>query len=111
MISYQLKIVVPANKFDEFIESLIHVSNGLRKEEGCLDFSLYRDLQKKDMYSVLGDWKTRPAMEKHFKNNSFSVLIGATMVLGRDFEMSIGETLEKGSYPLVRKKIGPQSQE
>jgi uncharacterized Zn finger protein len=33
------------------------------------------------------------------------VLIGATRVLGEDFEMSIGETLEKGSYQFVQEKI------
>jgi hypothetical protein len=52
---------------------------------------------------VLGEWKTRPAMEDHFKKQSFSFVIGAAKVLGRDFEMRIGRTIEKGSYKLVKK--------
>ena len=105
MVTYQLRIVVAEKKFDEFIESLIYISSGIRKEEGCLDFSLYRDLEKQDAYRVLGEWKTRQAMEKHFKQKFFPVLIGAAKVLGKDFEMSIDETLEKGSYQLAKKKI------
>ena len=105
MVLYQLRVVVTEKKFDEFIQSLLSLSSGIRKEEGCLDFSLYRDLEKKDVYSVLGEWKTRRAMEEHFKDKSFSVLVGAARVLCKDFEMSIDETLEKGSYQLAREKI------
>ena len=105
MAFYKLRIVVAENKFDEFIDSLFSLSCGIRKEKGCLDFSLYRDLEKKDVYSVIGEWKTRQAMEKHFKQKFFPVLIGAAKVLSKDFEMNISETLEKGSYQLAKKKI------
>jgi quinol monooxygenase YgiN len=102
---YQLKIVVPEKKFDEFIDSLRFLSSAIRKEQGCLDFSLHSDLEKQNTYYVLGKWKTRQAMEGHFKREKFSVLMGAAKVLGEDFEMSIGETLEKGSYPFAQEKI------
>ena len=105
MVTYQFRVVVAENKFDEFIESLFSLSSGIRKEQGCLDFSMYRDLEKKDVYSVIGEWKTRQAMEKHFKHKLFPVLIGAAKVLGKDFEFNINETLEKGSYQLAKKKI------
>ena len=105
MAFYQLRIVVAENKFDEFIDSLFTLSSGIRKEQGCLDFSLYRDIEKKDVYRVIGEWKTRQAMEDHFKRENFSVLIGAARVLGDDFEMSIDEILEKGSYRFAQEKI------
>ena len=105
MFSYQLKLVVTENKFDEFSDSLRFLSSGIRKEEGCLDFCLFKDLEKKNAYRVLGEWKTRQAMEDHFKREKFLVLIGAARVLGKDFEMSIGETLEKGAFQFVQKKI------
>ena len=54
---------------------------------------------------MIGEWKTRQAMEKHFKQKLFSVLIGAAKVLSKDFQMSIDKTLEKGSYQLAREKI------
>ena len=104
MALYQLRMVVADNKFDEFIETVFSLSGGIRKEQDCLDFSLYRDLEKKDVYSVIGEWKTRQAMERHFKQKLFPVLIGAVSVLGKDFEMNISETLEKGSYQLAKNK-------
>ena len=103
MFSYQLKLVLPEKKLDEFIDTLRFLSSGIRQEQGCLDFSLYRDIEKEDVYRVIGEWKTRQAMEKHFKQKLFPVLIGAAKVLGEDFKMNISETLEKGSYQLAKK--------
>ena len=104
MFLYQVTLVVPEKKFDEFIDSLRFLSSEILEEQGCLDFSLYSDLAKKDAYRVLGKWKTRQAMEAHFKRDNFAVLIGAAKVLGEDFEMSIDETLEKGGYPFAEEK-------
>ena len=109
MFLYQLKLVVAENKLDELIDSLRYLSSGIREEQGCLDFSLYRDLEKKDTYRVSGEWQTRQAMEAHFRREKFSVLIGAARVLGEDFEMSIGETLEKGSYQFAQERISLHS--
>ena len=105
MFLYQLRLVVRGKNFDEFIDSLRFLSSGIREEEGCLDFSFYRNLAKKDAYRVSGEWKTRQAMEAHFKREKFSVLIGAAKVLGEDFEINIGETLEKGDYQFAQEKI------
>jgi len=105
MAFYQLRMVVEENKFEEFTESLFDLSSEIRKEAGCDGFSLYRDIKKKDVYSVIVEWKTKQAMEKHFKQKHFSVLVGAAKVLSHDFEINISETLEKGSYPLAKKKI------
>lgn len=105
MFVYQLKLVVAGNKFDEFSDSLRFLSSGIRRQKGCLDFSLYRDLEKKDAYRVLVEWKTRQAMEAHFTQKKFKVLIGAARVLGENLEMSISETLEKGCYQFAKEKI------
>jgi quinol monooxygenase YgiN len=99
-----LKLTVAKKNRDEFIDSLRFLSNDILEEEGCLDFSLYRDLEKKNTYRVSGEWMTRQALEAHFKREKFSLLIGAARVLGEDFEMSIGETLEKGSYQFAQAK-------
>ena len=98
---YQAKIVIKEYKTDEFIECVRSLLPGFRKEKGCLAYSLCRDIEKENTYSVVGDWKTRKAMEKHFQTHDFEVLIGAARVLGETFEMNIAEVKEKGSYKLA----------
>ena len=91
---YQIKIEIKQYKTDEFVESMHSFSRKIRKEKGCLGFSVFRDFEKENTFSVVGEWKTRPAMEKHFRTQDFEVLIGAARVLGETFEMNIAEVLE-----------------
>ena len=102
---YQLSIVIKGNKLDEFVESISSIMSRFRQEKGCLDYSLYRDVEKHKNYIVVGEWRTRLAMEKHFKGKDFSVLIGAARVLAETHEISINETLEKGDFKLAKEKI------
>ena len=105
MISYQMRIVIKKNKLDEFFETILLMLDDFRKEEGCLDFNLYRDLEKENTYGVIAEWKTQADMDKHFKRNNYSVLIGASKILGEDLEMKIGETMETGNSQMAREKI------
>ena len=98
---YQAKIVIKQYKTDEFIECMRSLLPEFRKEKGCLEYSLCRDIEKENTYSVVAEWKTRKAMEKHFQTLDFEVLIGAARVLGDTFEMNITEVKEKGGYKLA----------
>ena len=108
MLLYQIKIVVRQYKTDEFVESMRSFARKIRKEKGCRGYSLYRDFEKENTFSVIGEWRTRPAMEKHFKTQNFEVLIGAARVLGETFEMNIAEVLETGGFKLPIKHIASQ---
>jgi len=104
MYIYQIKIEIKPYKSNEFENSIRSFSRSIRKEKGCLDHSVYRDLDKENTYSVVGEWKTRQAMEKHFKAQNFEVLIGAAMVLGETFEMNIAEVSKTGGFELAREQ-------
>jgi len=108
LLFYQLKIVIKQYKTDEFVKSMRSFSRKIRQEKGCLGYSVYRDSEKENTYSVVGEWKTRPAMEKHFKTQDFEVMIGAARVLGETFEMNIAEVLETGGFELAREPIAYQ---
>ena len=105
MYSYQVKIEIKKDKIDEFVKFLISMLDKFREEEGCMDFDLYRDIEKENIYSVIAYWETQKTMEKHFKRKSFSLLIGSTKVLGKNLEMKIGETSQSGNSTLAREKL------
>jgi quinol monooxygenase YgiN len=105
---YQIKIEIKQYKTDEFVESMHSFSRKIRKEKGCLGYSVYRDSEKENTFSVIGEWRTRPAMEKHFKTQNLKALIGAARVLGETFEMNIGEALKTGGFKLAREQIVSQ---
>jgi quinol monooxygenase YgiN len=105
MLIYQLKIGIKPYKPDEFVSSMHSFFGSIRKEKGCLDFSVYRDSEKENTFIVVGEWKTRQAMEKHFQTRQFELLIGAAKVLGETFTMNIAEVTKSGSFELVKKQI------
>jgi quinol monooxygenase YgiN len=105
LLFYQIKIVVKQYKRDEFVESMRSFARKIRKEKGCLGFSVYRDSEKENTFSVIGEWQTRNAMEKHFRTQDFEVLIGAARVLCETFEMNIGEVLKTGGFKLAREQM------
>ena len=102
---YQLKIVIKKNKTDQFVDNLYSLSRGFRKEKGCLEYSVYRDSEKENTYNVVGEYKTRQAMEKHFQTQNFEVLTGVARVLGETFEMNIADVLKTGGFNLHREQL------
>ena len=105
MLIYQLKIGIKPYKPDEFVSSMHSFLSSIRKEKGCLDFSVYRDSEKENTFIVVGEWKTRQAMEEHFQTREFELLIGAAKVLGETFTMNIAEVTKSGSFELVKNEI------
>ena len=68
----------------------------IRKEKGCLDFSVYRDSEMSNSYILVGEWKSHKAQKKHFESREFELLIGAARVLGERFSMNIAEVYKAG---------------
>ena len=108
MLTYQLKIEIKPYKREEFSKSISSFLPKIRKGKGCLGYSVYRDSEKDNTYIVVGEWKTRQAMEKHFKTRDFEVLIGAARVLGESFAMNIAEVSKTGGFELAREQIAPR---
>ena len=108
MLTYQIKIKIKPYKPDEFVKSMRSFLPKICRHKGCLDFSLYQESEKENTYIVIGEWKTRQVMEKHFKTKEFELLIGAARVLGETFSMNIAEVSKTGGFELAREQIASQ---
>ena len=108
MFIYQLKIEIKPYKTDEFVSSMRSFLPKICKQKGCLDFNVYQDFEKENIYIVMGEWKTRQTMEKHFQTPEFELLIGAARVLGEAFKMNIAEVSKTGGFELAREQITSQ---
>jgi quinol monooxygenase YgiN len=108
MLIYQSKIEIKPYKPDEFVSSMRSLLRSIRKEKGCLDFSVYRDLERENTYLVVGEWQTGQAMKKHFQTREFELLIGAIKVLGKTFAMNIAEVSKTGGFELAKEQMSLQ---
>jgi quinol monooxygenase YgiN len=105
IFSNQAKIFVKEFKTDEFIGCIRALLTEFREEKGCLAYNLYQDIEKKNTYILVTEWKTRKAVEKHFQTLDFEVLIGAARVLCDKFRINITEVKEKGGYKLAMRRF------
>ena len=103
-------MVLKRYKDDEFVSTMRELSDKIRKEKHCVRFELYRDMEKDYAFTMIGVWKSREAMEKHFQNHNYKVMIGAAKVLGESFEMKIAELLDKDGLELVWELSSPKSE-
>ncbi len=101
-MSEKIKIEIKPYKSEEFTKSMRSFLPKIRKQKGCLGYSVYRDSERENTYSLVGEWKTRQAMEKHFQTHDLEVLIGAARVLGETFEIKVAEIVKAGGLELVR---------
>ena len=108
MFIYVMKIVIKPHKTIEFDDTLRSISRNCLKAKGCLGYSVHKNNEKENTYSVVGEWQTRQAMEKHFKTSDYEVLIGAARVLSENFEMNIAEVMKSGSLEFAREQIPSQ---
>lgn len=111
MYFYQIKLVIKEINLNEFIDCLDSLSAEFQKEKGYLDYSFCQDIGKENTFNLIGEWKTRQDIEKHFKCKNFTVLIGAARVLGEDMDINIGKSEERGGFQLAKEKIAFQPDE
>ncbi len=105
MLIYQIKIEIRQYKTDEFDKTMRLFLRKIRKKKGCLGYDVYRDFETENIYILVGEWKTRQDMERHFRTQDFEVLIGAARVLGESFAMNIAEVSKTGGFELAREQI------
>ncbi len=51
-----IKIVIKQYKTDEFVKSMCSLSTKIRKEKNCMGYNVYRDSEKENTYTLVGDW-------------------------------------------------------
>ena len=105
MFLYQIKVAIKPYKIDEFQAAIISFIGDFLEAEDCLDYGVYRDFAKENIFTLIGEWKTHKAMEDHFLTRDFEVLIGATKVLGETFSMNIAKITETGGFKLAKKQM------
>jgi quinol monooxygenase YgiN len=99
---YQIQIEIMENKADEFIRSLRTNWFEFLREEGCLNYHVYQQLENKNSFCLIGEFNNYDSMKNHFKTKSFGILIGAAGVLGKSFKINYSEVMKSGGLEFAK---------
>ena len=97
-----MKIGIKQYKNDEFVQSVYSLMSTIRQDRSCLYYTVYRDAEQDNLYCIVGEWKTRQALEKHFQTREFELLLGAAKVLSESFSMELAEVVNAGDFDFAR---------
>jgi len=108
LVIYQIKVDIKPYNTKKFVKFMCSFSQSVNKNKGCLGYSVYQDSEKENTYSMVGEWKSHNALEKHLQTRDFQLLIGAAKKFGESYRMSICNVLKTGSLDLARELIAGQ---
>jgi quinol monooxygenase YgiN len=68
-------------KRTEVMQTLLSMIEPMENERGCRGCHLLRDIEDKNVFSLIEEWETREDLDNHIKSYRFCVLLGTKSLL------------------------------
>jgi quinol monooxygenase YgiN len=77
MVKVISKTKVKADKVDAFIDLFKEMVEPTGKEEGCIQYEMYRDEDEPSILVAVEKWETRTAFDRHLLTDHFKRIVPA----------------------------------
>ena len=81
MIIVRINMNAFLDKRTEVMQTLLSMIEPTENERGCLSFQAFRDLEDKNGFDLITEWKTREDLDRYIRSDRFSVLLGTKSLL------------------------------
>ena len=81
MIVVRIAMDVIPDKQKEMVQTLLSMIGSMKKSAGCLSYTLFSNIEDKNLLSLLGEWETRKDFDNHLTSEIFSVFLGTRSLL------------------------------
>jgi quinol monooxygenase YgiN len=68
-------------KRTEVMQTLLSMIQPTENGRGCLSCHVLRNMEDKNVFSMITEWKNREDLDDHIKSDRFSVLLGTKSLL------------------------------
>lgn len=75
----------------EILNAVQIISQGVRTEEGCLDYYVFRSFDDENELIIIESWKTMTQLRKHWKTMNFGALLGIQSLLSHPIKVEINK--------------------
>ena len=89
-ISSASKVAGTGGKTQELYSTLQALLPAIRKENGCRDCRVWRDVEDEEIFFLTVDWDTRASFETFMPSESGGALLGAIDLLSETAKVRIG---------------------
>jgi quinol monooxygenase YgiN len=81
MIIVRITMNALIEKRTEVMQTLLSMIEPTENGRGCLSCHVLRDIEDKNVFSLIEEWETREDLDDHIKSARFSVLLGTKSLL------------------------------
>ena len=76
-------------KRTEVMQTLLSMIEPTENGRGCLSCHVLRNMEDKNVFSMITEWKNREDLDDHIKSDRFSVLLGTKSLLCEPHQIEI----------------------
>ncbi len=103
MIMVRFKMPINPKNRNELINAIKSITQEVRKEEGCIDNIIFKNLEDDNELIILEAWKSKTLLKKHWKTLSFSALLGTQNLLSCPLQVEINNVSETKGLEEIEK--------
>ena len=89
MIIVRITMKALMEKRTEMMQTLLSMIEPAGKENGCLSYDVFCDIEGKTVFNLIEEWETREDLDRHIRSERFSVLLGTKSLLAKPSEINI----------------------
>lgn len=89
MIMVRTILNVLPEKKKEVLLTLLSLIDLPEKENGCLSYGIFADIEDENIFNLISEWQTRQHLEHHMRSDRFSVLLGIKSLLSEPLKIQI----------------------
>ena len=78
----------------ELVQALLQWATAARREGGTLATDVYEDVAAGDVFCVVSQWASRPALDAHLRGQAFGSVLGAIELLADRSTVSVSEAAD-----------------
>ncbi|MFC1816376.1 antibiotic biosynthesis monooxygenase [Thermodesulfobacteriota bacterium] len=103
MIVSRITMNIIPEKQLEMMQTLISMIEPTAKEGGCISYGIFRDIEDKNRFFLLEEWKTRKYLDHHIASHRFGVLLGSKTHLCEQLETQIFTVSHSEGMDIIHK--------
>jgi quinol monooxygenase YgiN len=81
MIVVRIAMHVLPEKQKELVQTILSMIGSMEKAAGCLSYSLFCNMENKNLLNLLEEWQTREDLDQYLRSDMFAVLLGTKSLL------------------------------
>ena len=105
MIFVTLRMIVLPERRSDFLETMRGMLEPVRVERGCLSYRLYEDVEDRNTFALVEEWKTQEELERHILTDNHRRLLALIDLLSEQPDLRFNTVSHTAGMELIEDVI------